>query len=88
MLNRRNLLQGLLAAPAIVRVTSLMPVKVPPLVMSPPLLNFGAVIPATAALGDLFYQTSSDNMFVWDGSIWALIAPTHHIDAVLDRVPK
>lgn len=62
LLSRRGLLSGfgaLLAAPAIVRASSLMPVK--------------ALSPFGPAAGALYYDTTREQLFAYDGSMWRII---------------
>lgn len=71
-LNRRTLLGSmisLVAAPAIVRVTSLMPVKALPLM--PPLpVMLSADAPSVAHIGDLWFRLTDETLLAYDGTCW------------------
>jgi len=81
IINRRNALIGglasLLAAPAIVRAGSLMPVRaVPRLILRrADGAVLGLVRPLEPSLGQIYYDLLNACVSVWDGSSWIACSP-------------
>ncbi len=75
-MNRRSLLRGLFAAPAVVAASSLMPISVRALVLTPPRLWGDGIHDDTAALNWLARQAAAEGRpFVLNNAVHRLSGP-------------